>query len=425
MGKAAIDGKEISRIARPAAVEWPVPLNTPPETRLARDLWLAVLDLDTAPFLVELGEDKTWEMSRAGKLEIPIKVVRRGEMKQPVTLTAIALPANVKAAAVTIAPEAAEGKLALEIADKAVPGVYDIRLQAQAAVPYRRDPQSADAAAAAKQQIDKIAGRAGSCLASDRTARLAAEKLATDTAATSKQATELAQAETQKSSAAAEAAKAAAAKVPQAREALEKDSTNQDLIAAKDGAEKAASEAQTQAQTTAAAQAAADKAAAEATAKMQAAAADKVVKDKFAADAAAKAKAAADAKTAADKRAADLAKAAEQKNVNVFETSTASVLKITSAPLTLAVTQPAAAIKSGLPGEIPVAVTRLYGFADPLEIELIVPEAVKGVSAAKLTVPPDQAEAKFALVTTAETPAGKHALIARHQIQIRRRRLYR
>jgi hypothetical protein len=413
VGKAAIDGKEIARVARPAAIAWPVPLNTPPEARLARDLWLAVLDLDTAPFLVELGEDKTWEMSRAGKLEIPIKVVRRGEMKQPVTLTALALPANVKAAAVTIAPEASEGKLALEIADKARPGVYDLRLQAQAAVPYRRDPQSADVAAAAKQVIEKLSTELAAASQVTEQARLAAEKLASESAAASTQATALAQAQAQKATAAADEAKAAATRLTQAREAAEKDSTNQALVKAKDDAEVEVQVAQVQSEAAAAGRVATDKAATEAAAKMQAATADKAIKDKLAADAAAKAKAAADAKTAADKRAADLAKAAEQKNVNVFESSTSAILKITNAPLTLSVTPPAAAIKPGMPLEIPVAVGRLYGFADPLEVELVVPEAVKGVSAAKLTLPPEMVDAKFALTTTAESPAGKHSLIAR------------
>jgi hypothetical protein len=413
VGTAAIDGKETARVARPAAIQWPVPINTPPESRLARDLWLVVLDLDTAPFLVELGEDKTWEMSRAGKIEIPIKVVRRGDMKQPVVLTPIALPANVKGAPVTIAPEAAEGKLTLELADKAAPGVYGFRLQVQASVPYRRDPQSADAAAAAKQEIEKIATELTATSQIAEQARAAAEKLAVDTAAAAKQATDLAQSEAQKASAAGEAAKVAAAKATQAREAADKDSANKPLVDAKDAAEKAAGEAQTQSVAATAAQAAADKAAAEATAKMQAAAADKAARDKAAAELAAKAKAAADAKGAADKRAADLAKAAEAKNVNVFESSTSTLLKITSAPLTLAVVAPAAALAPGAQVEIPATLTRLYGFADPLEVELIVPEAAKGLSAAKLALPADQSEGKFVLAAAADAALGKHALVAR------------
>ena len=199
LGKATVDGREVTRLARPASVQWPSPVNTPPDSRLARDLWLAVLDLDVAPFLAEFGEDKTWEMSCAGKLDIPIKLTRRGEMKQPVTFTAIGLPANVKAAPVTIAPEAAEGKLTLELSDKAAPGIYDLRLQAQASVPYRRDPQSAAAAAAAKQNIEKIAGELAAAAQAADQARQAADKVAGEAATAVKLTADQALAESAKS----------------------------------------------------------------------------------------------------------------------------------------------------------------------------------------------------------------------------------
>ena len=166
------------------------------------------------------------------------------------------------------------------------------------------------------------------------------------------------------------------------------------------------------AQTAGAAAAAAEKAAAEATTKSQAAAAEKAVKDKAAAESAAKAKAAAEAKAAADKRAADLAKAAEAKNVNLFESSTSAMLQITNAPLTLSVTPPAA-IKPGAQAEASIAIARLYGYADPVDVELMVPEALKGLSSAKLALAAGQSEGKVAVTATAETPPGKHTLTAR------------
>ena len=89
------------------------------------------------------------------------------------------------------------------------------------------------------------------------------------------------------------------------------------------------------------------------------------------------------------------------------------MLKITSAPLTLAVTAPAAALAPGAQAEVPVTVARLYGFADPLEVELIVPEAAKGLSAAKLALPADQSAGKFVLAAAADAAPGKHALVAR------------
>jgi hypothetical protein len=412
LGKAKIADKDVVRVARAAAVEWPSPINQPPESRLARDLWLAVLDLDTAPFLADLGEGKTWEMSRAGKLEIPIKIVRRGDMKQPVTLTPIGLPPNVKGQVTLPAPDASEGKLALDIGDKARPGIYNFRLQAQASVSYRRDPQTAEAAAATKQEIDKAAAELGGISQQVEQARAAADKLGADTAAAAKQTAESAQGELQKSTAAAEAAKVAVAKLAQAKDALEKDSTNQELVQAKDAADKAASDAQSLAQTASAAAAAAEKAAAEALVRSQAAAADKAAKDKLAAEAAAKAKAATDAKAAADKRAADTAKAAEAKNVNLFETSTSVTLQVTNAPLTLNVTAPPA-FKPGTQAEIPVAIARLYGYADPVDVQLIVPEAPKTLSSAKLALAAGQSEGKIAIMAAAEAPPGKHTLTAR------------
>ncbi len=273
--------------------------------------------------------------------------------------------------------------------------------------------KSAEAAAVIQKEIDRLAGEIAAASQAAEQAHVAADKAATDTGAAAKQATELAQAETQKVAAATEAVKAATAKAAQAQEAFAKDSTNQDLVQAKEAADKAVSEAQTQLQAATAAGDAAQKTAADTTSKSQAATAEKAARDKVAADAAAKAKVAADAKAAADKRATDLAKAAEPKNVNIFETSTSTLLRITNSPLSLTVAAPAAAIKPGTTAEVPVTLGRLYGFAEPIEVELIVPEAIKGLSAAKLAIPGDQAAGKLALAAAVDATPGKHALLAR------------
>ena len=55
----------------------------------------------------------------------------------------------------------------------------------------------------------------------------------------------------------------------------------------------------------------------------------------------------------------------------------------------------------------------MYGFADPIEVELIVPEAIKGLSAAKLAIPGDKAAGKLSLAAAACAVPGKHALTAR------------
>ncbi|HEY2841513.1 MAG TPA: PPC domain-containing protein [Pirellulales bacterium] len=413
VGRAQIAGQPVARTARTASIEFTSTDGQPAVSRLTQDLWLSVLDVETAPFLIELGADKPWEMSRAGKLEIPIKIVRRGEFKQPVALTPLGLPPKVKGKVEMAAPDASEAKLVLEIDDKAPLGSFNPRLQANAAVPYRRDPQSAELAAAYKQVVEKLAADLATAATAAEAAKAASEKLVVDTAAASQGAAAALAAETQKVGAATAAAQQASEKTALARAAAEKEPANESLASAKVAAEKAMSEAQAAAVAATAAQQAAERTMSEAAAKAKAAADDKPLKEKAAAEAAARAKAAAEAKAAADKRAADLAKAAEPKNINVFETSTSTILKITAAPLTVAVTALPAAVKAGAPVELPIAIARLYGMAEPVEVELIIPEGSKGIAAPKLDLPPDKAEAKFAVTIAPETAPGKHTLLAR------------
>jgi hypothetical protein len=83
IGKAKAGEKEIVREARGGAVLWPVPdvRAKPAEARLTRDVALAVSAKEAAPMSVEPAEDKVWEAPSNGKLEIPLKITRRGEFK--------------------------------------------------------------------------------------------------------------------------------------------------------------------------------------------------------------------------------------------------------------------------------------------------------------------------------------------------------
>jgi len=412
-GKSQIAGQPVARTARSASVQFLSTDGQPAISCLTQDLWLSVLDVETLPFIVELGEEQAWEMSRPGKLEIPIKIIRRGDFKGPVTLAPHGLPPKVKGTVALATPEASEGKLVLEIEDKAPLGTFNPRLQAATAVPYRRDPQSADAAAVRKATVEKLAADLTAAAAAAEAARVAADKQVADAAAAIQAATATLAAETQKAVAATTAAQQAVEKMTVARAAAEKDPASEALASAKAAAEKEMTDAAAAAQAATAAQQTADGQMADAAAKSKSAAEGKATSDRAAAEAAARAKAAAEAKAAADKLAADLAKASESKNINVFETSTATIVKITAAPLTLAVTAPPAAVKAGSPTELPVIIARLYGMVEPIEVELVVPEGAKGIAAAKLDIPADKAEGKFAVTIAPETAPGTHSLIAR------------
>jgi hypothetical protein len=355
VGRAKVGAADVARKARAGSVLVAAPQNTPAQARLTRSLMLAVTGTDTAPLTIDLGEGKTWEMSRAGKLEIPVKVTRRGEIKGNITLTALALPPNVQPQPLTFDGNTNEGKFSLQINPQAPLGDFSLYLQAQMTAAYRRDVPAAEAAAKAKAEIEKLAADLATVSQAAETAKQAAVKAAAD----------------------AEAAVKAAQTVKQ--------------------------------QATPDTQAAADKALAEAEAKFKAANEAKAAAEKTAADAAAQAKIAADLKPAADKRAADAANAAAPKDVQLFWPSTSAVIKITAAPITMT-TGATAAVKQGAQVELPVTIARLYGFAEAVQVQAALPGGVQNVTIAPVPVPAGQGDAKLIVQAAANATPGAHAI---------------
>lgn len=417
VGIARLGEQTLLRPARAGTVLWSAAENQIAPARLSRDLALAVSGEDVLPFRVEVGDRKTWTTSLAGTLEVPVKVIRQKDFKQPITLAPQGLPPNVKAKPITIAADASEGKLAIEVARNAAEGQFNFQLQAQTTLSYRRDPQSADEATTVKQEIEKIATALMTASTAAEQVKQAAIKAATDVAAAVKQAADAQVAAVQAAKTAADQAKAAAEKVTQATALAEKDPQNQTAQAARQAAEQASRDMQTVAETAAKAQVEADKLATDMAAKSKAAELDKSAKEKAAADAAAQAKAAADAKAAAEKRAAELAAAAQPKNVNVFESSMPVSLDIAAAPLDVAILSPATPLKAGTQVEVPLSLARKYGFADKVEIELLPPAGAKGVAAAKLELPANQARGKLVIVAAADAAVGLHALVVRAKLK--------
>jgi hypothetical protein len=355
VGRAKVGAADVARAARAGSVLVAAPQNTPAHARLARSQVLAVTASELAPLTIELGETKTWEMSRAGKLEIPVKVTRRGEIKGNITLTALALPPNVQPQPLTFDGNTNEGKFSLQINPQTPLGEFSLYLQAQTTAAYRRDVAAAEAAAKAKAEIDKLAADLAAASQAAETAKQAAVKAAADAEAALK---------------AAQAAKE---------------------------------------QATPDTQAAADKALADAEAALKAANEAKAAAEKTAADAAAQAKTAAELKPAADKRAADAANAAAPKDVQLFWPSTSAVIKITAAPITMTAAA-TAAVKQGGQVELPVTIARLYGFAEAVQVQAVVPGGVQGVTIAPVPVPAGQADVKLVVQAAANATPGAHAI---------------
>jgi len=414
VGRAKVGPAEVVRPARAGTVlQASSPAGQPPvpaRARLARSFALAVTAQDIAPFQVDLGESKTWEMSRAGKLQIPVKVTRRGEIKGNLTLTALGLPANVQPQPLAFDANTNEGKFEVQINPNAPLGSYTIYMQVQSTVAYKRDVAAAEAATKAKVEIDKLAADTAEAAKAADVAKQAADKAAADADAAAKAAATVKATADTTAKTASDEAKAATDKAAAAKAAADGDTNNQDLAKAKEAADKAAAKAAAKAKTATEAQVAADKASVDAAAKFKAAAEAKAAAEKAAVEAAAKAKAAVDLKTVADKRATDTAAAAAPKDIALFWPSTTATLKITAAPITLAVTPPTVALKQGQQVEIPVALTRLYGYAEAIELEVALPAGIVGLKIDKVTVAAGQNEGKLVIVAAANATPGNHNL---------------
>ncbi len=351
VGKARVNDKEVSRVARAGVTAWPgLPGQNnqpgrPAEARVCRELALAVSDSETLPVSIEAGGGKAVETARGMKVEVPVKVTRRDGFKEALTLTPYGLPTAYKAANLTIAANANDAKLAIEVPPNANPGVLSFSLRGPAKVSYKRDQAGADAAAADKKKFEDLVKTLDAASKAAEKAKTEADAKAKAAQAALAKATDANRAELQKAQAEAEAAKT--------------------------------------------------KTVAEATA------------------AAAKLKAANDAKTAADKRATDTATAAKPKDLNVVVVSTVGQIAVAASPAKLEIKTPAVTVKKGEKAEATVAVTRLYGFADAVDLVVTLPGNLKGVTIPNGSIVKGKDDIKLAITAAKDATPGSYEVVVK------------
>lgn len=416
VGKSTVDGKELVRTARAGSVAWGTAnrQQSPPFYRVTRDFVLAVTDKDTMPAQVEAGEDKVWETSLGGKIEVPVTLKRRGEYKEAVKLTAVGLPAEIKPNEINLDPNTTAGKLEVAISNQQTkPGVYTFLLRSDTKTKYVRNPDAIKQAEDDQKLVVEIVMQRDAKVKEATTAKDAATKAAQEAAAAAKTA------DTAKTTAAntakqtADAAKAAADKATAAKDAAAKDAANQDLAKAAADAQKAADDAAAAAKTAADQAAAADKAATEAAAKAKTAEEARVQSEAALKDAQAKLTEANQKKTEADKRVTDTKQANQPKDVNFPLYSTPIKLRVSASPIKVT---PGSAMITGKQGakiELPVKLERLFGFAEQVELTVEPPKGVAGLTAAKVDAPKDQTDSKLEVALDAKTPAGDHTITIR------------
>jgi hypothetical protein len=115
---------------------------------------LGVIDKEVEPALVRIGEDKVYETSVGGNVEIPIKLVRRDDFKDAVKLTAVGLTQQMRPKDVTFAADGSEAKLELALNQQNIrPGSYTFYMKGESKRKYTRN---ADAIAAAEAEQKRL-----------------------------------------------------------------------------------------------------------------------------------------------------------------------------------------------------------------------------------------------------------------------------
>ncbi len=325
VAKAKINGSDVIREARAGTIVWTTNNldQEPIHFRMASQLPLAVCDSDLPVAGVQLGTGGPLETAIGGKLQIPVKVTRRGEFKGPLRLIPAGLPREVKIPEVTIGAGAVDGQLQVDVRGGVPAGAYTFACRVATHVSYRHNLEAANAATQTAKEKEKQATEAAAAAKKAAEDKVAADKAAAEAAPPAKQtgdalatsAKSLAEAQAKLKAAqdakavAQKAATEAAAKATEtakAKEAANKKPAETDpaksktLADEKKAAEEAANQAVERGKQATAQLDSADKAVKEAETAVAAAANVKAVVEKVAGEAAAKAKTTADAMSSAE-----------------------------------------------------------------------------------------------------------------------------
>ncbi len=336
VGKAKIGGADLARPALGATVNWTVTDygNEAIQSRLTRDMVLAVSGVESAPISVEPAENKIWEGTSGTKLLIPIKIIRRGDFTAALKLKASGLGFLDKLKEIDVDGKATNATVEIDLGEHKIPaGTHSFFLQTQTPGKYRNNPEAAKTAEETLKQAEKLIAELNATIKAAPELKQTAIKAAMESAVKAKAASETLAGAAKAAAQADGESKTASEKLTAATEALEKKPGDPDLLAAKDAAVKAAEEAESKAKSALEARTTAEKAAEEAQTKARKAAEAQAVAEKTESETPAKLKEAEKAQELAAARAKETAKIAEPRDVTVTVYSAPIQVKIT-APVT-------------------------------------------------------------------------------------------
>ena len=182
LGKAKIGEAEVVRPARTATMVWGGQFNqVTPRTRLTRNLAIAVSGGETAPFFVDAGQNVVLEMCKAGKVQVPLKLVRRGDFKSNVVLAPSSLAAERAAGQHHARRQDGRRQSGDHSAgQRAGRARTRSRVLGTTQVNYSRNPEAVKEATDRKAAVDKIVAELAAAAKAATDAKAAAEKKAAD-----------------------------------------------------------------------------------------------------------------------------------------------------------------------------------------------------------------------------------------------------
>jgi predicted nucleic acid-binding Zn-ribbon protein len=423
VGKAKIGTTEVVHPVRAASIVWagqPGQFNA--RSRLSGELVLAVSESEPAPFSL-LATVNVLEMSRAGKIEIPVTLTQHGDFKGNVTLSPVGLPPNIQPANQQMNAGPGETKFTLNLQTNAPTGTFSFHLLGTTQYNYRHNPEAAEAAAKRQAEIEKILAERQAALKAANDKKNAANQAAQQTDAEMKRLQQALQTAKNNFAAAETKLKAAQQSLAQAEAALDKNKEDKSLASGLDTAKKNAAATEDEAKKAADALTAAEKAFAEASAKAKEAAEAKIAADKAATEADAKVKSAEQARQTAVQATNQARNVANPRNINLGYPSTPVTIKITPAPITIAISPPAAALKQGGKLELPITINRLYGFTNPVQFNVQLPGGVGGLNIPQVTIAADQNQGMLVINAANNGTAGRHELRLQANLQFNNQNL--
>jgi hypothetical protein len=400
-GKAKIGESEVTRAARCGTMIWADQLTgvTYSRSRLTKQLAVAVSDLEPAPYDISISPDLVLETSRLGTVKFPVNIQKRGEVKGSVVLALYGtppfpgypmhaqpkyhLPTEIKA-------DQNSTEITLTIPNPAPVGTYTLFLSGTGTVSYARNPAALKAAQDRKTTITQLVADAEARSKTAVEAQTAAEKLRLESDVGRLKAAEEQKAAETAVAAAQTALNEATAKAATAQTALIQDSANATLTTAKQAADQLVEAAKLKLKTATDAKLAIEKAATTAIEQFQAATAAKLTADKAAAEALAKAKTSAAFLQTFTLEVTKLQELSKPTDVQISSPSNRLTLKITSAPVDFDLGLTSLQLKAGTKREVPIAVKRLYGYAEPVQVNVYPPTGFAGLNIPVVTVPKGQ-----------------------------------